>query len=147
MYINYSLGIGVGMVLCGTLYYGATGAAGEISLLGLKASRRQPDHPMLRLVNHLLTVMPRGPIGNVATLAAHGDATAQGALSAFNTELANYLAIVASVIDPAVLVLQDVPHVAEPLKEEVQLALEDVGLQTRVIITPLGSLAGLDSAA
>lgn len=147
VYLNYNLGIGVGMMLNGKLYYGATGAAGEISLQAMKESDRWRDQPQRRLLTHLSSALPGGTLTEVAALATHGSEAARRAVSAFTADLANYLTIVAAVIDPAVLVLQDIPNAVEPLREEVQLALEDVGLRTRVMITPLGPLAGLDSAA
>ena len=108
---------------------------------------RAPDQPQARLLSHLSTVLPNANLTEVAALARRGDEAAQRALSAFTSDLGNYITIVAAVLDPAVLVLQDVPDAAESLREEVQRALEEAGLGTRVLITPLGPRGGLDSAA
>ena len=114
LYVNYSLGLAVGMMLSGTLYHGATEAAGEISLLALMDPDRHHDHPMLRLAKHRVAALPGGTVTQVAARASHGDPSAHRALRAFTSDLADDIAIVAAVIDPALLVLQ----YAEPTKDE-----------------------------
>ncbi|GAB4429028.1 MAG: hypothetical protein OHK0015_12520 [Chloroflexi bacterium OHK40] len=147
LYIIYSCGFGAGMMLGGTLYYGATGAAGKISLVTTPDKPSRHDQSLIRMINHLFAAIPGGTLSEVIALAKRGDETAQRAASTYTTDFASYLTFITAVIEPAILVLQDVPHVAELLSEEVRFALKDVGLQTQVMISPLGPLSELDSAA
>ncbi|MFC4424910.1 hypothetical protein [Deinococcus navajonensis] len=52
-----------------------------------------------------------------------------------------------AILNPAALVLQDLPPASEPLLKEVTRALTEVGLNTQVVVSPLGPLGGLDIAA
>lgn len=146
VFLNYSHGIGVGMMLGGQVYHGASGAAGEVSFAADPSGRRRPAPLALRLLRHLQGVLPGEGVAPVAALAVTGDRPARQALAAFNRDLARHLTAVAAVLDPAVLVLQDVPHAAGPLREEVQQAMTALGLCPEVRVSPLGLLGGLDSA-
>lgn len=149
VFLNYSHGIGVGLVLGGQVYHGASGAAGEVSFAADPRGRGERGRPVplaLRLLGHLQGVLPGEGVAPVAALAATGDRAARQALGAFTRDLAHHLTAVAAVLDPAVLVLQDVPHAAGPLCQEVRQAMTALGLGPQVQVSPLGPLGGLDSA-
>ncbi|GEM46263.1 ROK family transcriptional regulator [Deinococcus cellulosilyticus] len=146
VFLNFSAGIGLGMVLGGQIYYGSTGAAGEVSYAADPEKRGRHDILARKLLKHLHSVLPHSNTSQVAALAAEGNKAALRALKRFNQDLANHLTAVAAVLDPTVMVLQDLPHAAGPLLEEVRRALTDLDLPTKVIISPLGPYGGLDSA-
>nr|WP_281416252.1 ROK family protein [Deinococcus aestuarii] len=146
VFLNYSYGIGLGMVLSGRVYHGATGAAGEVSSAADPATRGRRDALSVRLLRHLHAALPGGSTAEVAALAAGGDPAARRAMRAFTTDLSNHLTAVAAVLDPAVMVLQDVPHAAGPLRREVERALAALDLLPRVQVSPLGPAGGVDSA-
>lgn len=146
VHLNYSHGIGLGMVLCGKVYYGFRGAAGEVCQAA-DPEKHEPHGVLSRkLLGYLHHVLPGGSTTQVARLAAEGNPEAREALKRFNQDLANHLTAVAAILDPALLVLQDIPDAASLLLEEVQQALGNVHLPTRVTISPLGAFGGLDSA-
>ncbi|GGJ52523.1 ROK family transcriptional regulator [Deinococcus roseus] len=147
VFLNYSHGIGLGMVLGGKVYHGATGAAGEVSYAADPAKRGRHDILARRLIRHLHSAIPGSTTAEVAAVAVQGDRSALKALKLFNQDLANHLTAVAAVLDPAVMVLQDVPHAADPLQKELQKALSELDLHPRVMVSPLGPMGGLYSAA
>ena len=146
VFLNFSLGIGIGMMLGGRVYHGATGAAGEVSFAADPAKRGHHEGLAQRLLRHLHVAVPQGNTAQVAALAAQGDKAARRALRSYNADLTNHLTAVAAILDPAVMVLQDVPHAAELLRQELQRALSELDLRPEVVVSPLGPLGGLDSA-
>lgn len=145
-FLNYSYGLGLGLMLGGQMYHGATGGAGEISFAA-DPSKRVRHQPLAeRLIGHLQEVNPSGSIEEVSVQAAQGDRRAKQALRLYVQDLANHLTAVVAMLDPAILVLQDIPHAAEPLLQETLRALSELHLPTRVMVSPLGPLGGLDSA-
>ncbi|SMB80305.1 ROK family transcriptional regulator [Deinococcus hopiensis] len=146
VFLNFSLGIGIGMVLGGQVYHGATGAAGEVSFAADPSKRGHHAGLIQRLLRHLHAAVPGGNTAQVAALAAAGDRTARRALRAFNADLTNHLTAVAALLDPAAVVLQDIPHAAPALREALRRALSELGLGSDVLVSPLGLLGGLDSA-
>lgn len=146
VFLNYSAGIGLGMMLGGQIYYGSTGAAGEVSYAADPGKRGRHEMLARKLLKHLHSALPDSSTSQVAAIAAQGDAQATRALKLYNQDLANHLTAVAAVLDPSVMVLQDLPHAAQPLLEEVKRALADLDLPTKVMVSPLGPHGGLDSA-
>lgn len=146
VFLNFSLGIGIGMMLGGRVYHGATGAAGEVSFAADPRKRGHHEGLAQRLLRHLHAAVPHGNTAQVAALAASGDRAARRALRSYSADLTNHLTAVAAILDPAVLVLQDVPHAAAPLQRELQRALSELDLRSAVQISSLGALGGLDSA-
>ncbi|MFC5848767.1 ROK family transcriptional regulator [Deinococcus petrolearius] len=146
VFLNYSHGIGLGLMLGGEVYHGATGAAGEVSFAADPAKRGRHELLARRLLRHLEAASPERSIADVAARASAGDRPAGRALRAYLADLTKHLTAVAAVLDPALMVLQDIPHAAEPLRAEVQRALGELGLHPGVMVSPLGPLGGLDSA-
>ncbi|UBV45342.1 ROK family protein (plasmid) [Deinococcus taeanensis] len=146
VFLNFSHGIGLGLMLGGQLYHGATGGAGEVSFAADPGKRGRHELLAYRLFRHLHAAVPHGTIVEIAALAAQKDTAARRALRAFNSDLANHLTAVAAVLDPTVIVLQDIPQATSPLQQEVQRALSELGLNPKVLLSPLGPLGGLDSA-
>ncbi|GGJ36788.1 sugar kinase [Deinococcus roseus] len=146
VFLNFSFNIGLGMVLGGQVYSGARGAAGEIQYAA-DPNRTNPTEMMgLRLLGHLQWLSPNGSTADVALMGHQGHRAAQRALQRFNQDLAVHLTSVMAVLAPRVLVLQDVPLASELLRDEVRFTFAELGFDTRVMISPLGPMAGLVSA-
>ncbi|UBV44441.1 ROK family protein (plasmid) [Deinococcus taeanensis] len=144
VFLNSEFGLGLGLMLGGQLYHCATG---ELSYAADPAKRRRHDLALHRLLGHLRGVDPETDIITVAALAAGGHTPVKRALRAYTTDLANHLTSAVTILNPAALVLQDLPPASERLRREVTRALTELGLPTRAVISPLGLLGGLDSAA
>ena len=142
VFLNYSHGVGLGMILDGKVYSGSRGAAGEICQAAAPGSHGPYGALSRKLVGHLHQILPGGSTSQVAQLAAEGNPEAEQALRLFNRDLANHLTAVAAILDPALLVLQDIPGAALPLLQEVERALKEVQLLTMVTVSPLGKYGG-----
>lgn len=146
VFLNFSYGIELGMVLGGQVYYGARGAAGELAYAA-DPNRKNPTEVLAsRLLGYLQWLVPEGSTTDVALMAHRGDRAAQRVLQRFNQDLAVHLTSVVATLDPRVLVLQDLPLASELLRDEVRFTFAELGFDTRVMISPLGPLGGLTSA-
>ncbi|GEM44765.1 ROK family transcriptional regulator [Deinococcus cellulosilyticus] len=146
VFLNFSYGIELGLVLGGQVYCGARGAAGELAYAA-DPNRRNPTEVLAsRLLGYLQWLVPEGSTTDVAAMAHRGDRAAQRVLQRFNQDLAVHLTSVVATLDPKVLVLQDLPLASELLRDEVRFTFAELGFDVRVLISPLGPLGGLTSA-
>jgi predicted NBD/HSP70 family sugar kinase len=158
VYLHVGTGVGMGIILGGQLYRGATGAAGEVGYLPLAVG--DPFDPSTRrrgalesaigaaaIVRDARAAGLRGVAGaaEVLTAAREGDARAGGVVDMLARRIGLALAAVAPVLDPALVVLGGgVGRNGDLLLEPVRRALASVSpIRPRIEVSELGPDAEL----
>lgn len=156
--VSIGTGVGMGLVLDGRLYRGATGAAGEIGFLPVaQASRRKGLQGLLESTTGAAAVVQQAKqLGMSGRLTAEvvfsrtrsGDEVARQVVDAEAERIGSALAAVASVVDPSLIVLGGGIGVnADLLLTGVRRRLRAVSpLNPRVEVSTLGRDAVLRGA-
>jgi len=158
VYLHIGTGVGMGILLGGQLYRGATGAAGEVGYLPLAAGDRYDAKTRRRgalesalgaaaIVRDARASGLRGVTGAVEVLdaAREGDERARGIVATVAQRIGLALAAVAPVLDPELVVLGGgVGRNGDLLLEPVRRALAAVSpIRPRIEVSELGSDAEL----
>ncbi len=156
--VSIGTGVGMGLVLGGQLYAGATGAAGEIGFLPIgDAVGRKAKRGLLEADTGAAAVVRdarnRGMTGrltaeSVFNAAREGDSVALSVVEAEAGRVGLAVAAVASVVDPALVVLGGgIGHNADLLLDGVQRRLVEVSpLRPEIAVSDLGKDAVLRGA-
>jgi predicted NBD/HSP70 family sugar kinase len=158
VYLHVGTGVGMGILLDGQLYRGATGAAGEVGYLPLAVG--DPFDPSTRrrgalesaigaagIVREARTAGLRGITGAAEVLAAarEGDERALGVVQALAQRIGLALGAIASVLDPGLVVLGGgIGRNGDLLLEPVRRSLASVSpIRPPVHVSELGEDAEL----
>jgi predicted NBD/HSP70 family sugar kinase len=161
VYLHVGTGVGMGIVLRGELYRGASGAAGEVGFLPLAAP--DPKDPANRRRGAL-----EGAIGAKAVVEAarrakvrramtalavfdaarNGDAAAQGVVDAIGARIGLAISAIVPVLDPSLVILGGgIGRSADLLLPSIRRELEAVSpFRPRIEASPLGEEAELIGA-
>jgi len=160
VFVSVGTGIGMGLVLGGRLYRGAHGAAGEIGYLALgdpaqTTGRRGSGgleaaagtEAMLRSARGL-GLAGRMSVRRIFEAARDGDARAQKVVADEAVRVADAVAAVVPVIDPALVVLGgEIGLEADLLLTAIERRLKEISpLQPPVVVSSLGTDAVLQGA-
>jgi predicted NBD/HSP70 family sugar kinase len=161
VYLHVGTGVGMGLVLNGELYRGATGAAGEVGYMPLAAA--DPHDPANRrrgalesalgakgIVEMARELGMRPPLSSKKILAAarRGDETAREVVGHVGERIALAVAAVVPVVDPELVILGGgVGRNGDLLLEPVERELHAISpFQPRLEVSALGEDAELTGA-
>ncbi len=154
VYLHVGTGVGMGIVLGGSLYRGATGAAGEVGYLPVlagdpherSARRRGALESAIGATAIIRAAKAAGMRGITSTTdvmdrARSGDARAAGVVDQLAVRLGQAIAAIATVLDPSLVILGGwVGRNGDLLLEPVRRELESVSpIRPRVEIAELGA--------
>jgi len=160
VFVSVGTGIGMGLILGGRLYRGAHGAAGEIGYLPLgdpaRTGRRQAPGRLEAAAGTEAMVRnahDRGMPGRLSVRrifqeARQGDRRAQRVVADEAVRVADAVAAIVPVIDPALVVLGgEIGLEADLLLEQIERRLVEISpLQPPVVVSTLGTDAVLQGA-
>lgn len=161
VYLHVGTGVGMGLMLNGELYRGATGAAGEVGYLPLAAA--DPHDPANRRRGALETALgarglielarregmrPPLDVRRIFAAARRGDVSAQRVVRAEAEGIALAIAAVTPVIDPELIIIGgSIGGNGDLLLEPVELELRGLlPFRPRVEVSALGEEAVVDGA-
>jgi predicted NBD/HSP70 family sugar kinase len=164
-FVSVGTGIGLGLVLRGELHTGVHGAAGEIGFMpvrlpdaeGSGAAPLETQASAEGIVRHARKLGMRGPVTarRVFEAAGKGDERAIAVVDAEVRNVAQTIAVIASVVDPSLVVLGGGVGTAAGFAEAIAVALADLlPVPPELKVSALGSeaivegglVAGLDLA-
>jgi predicted NBD/HSP70 family sugar kinase len=161
VYLWIGTGIGIGIVIGGSLYRGARGAAGEIAYLPIgggdphdPSNRRRgafevaaSAHGIARTA-HDLGMRPPPPVDRIFAAARRGDPTARKVVEAEAQQVALGIAAIAPILDPEAVILGGgVGHGGDLLLEPIERELHALSpFRPRIMVSTLGDDAVLHGA-
>lgn len=159
VFVSIGTGIGMGLILGGRLYRGAHGAAGEIGYLPLGEAARAAHHAPGRLEDaagteamvrnaHDRGMSGRLTVRRIFDAARAGDRRAQRVVADEAVRVADAVAAIVPVVDPALVVLGgEIGLEADLLLKAIEARLVEISpLQPPVTVSTLGTDAVLQGS-